>query len=88
MSSETKQAPVGGGGVLHPIVVDLGKRRRKRIKALKRGSGKLMEEVAAALEQVRNSLGDAHLNNQLVPVVFLYRQKRKRSRGLGLPFGF
>jgi len=47
--------------------VDLGKRRRKRIKALKRGDGKLMEEVAAALEQVRKSLGGGDAN-LLVPV--------------------
>ena len=25
---------------------------------------------------------------QLVPVVFVYKQKSKRRKGLGLPFGF
>ena len=97
MNSETEMtttgdhkavSPTGDSGVLPPIVVDLGKQRRKRIKELKRGDGKLMEEVTAALEQVRNSLGEAERNRLLVPVVFLYRRKRRRSKGLSLPFGF
>jgi Family of unknown function (DUF6200) len=92
MTSETKTsaaepAPQPEAEALHPIVVDLGKRRRKRIKELKRGGGMLMEEVAEALEQVRAALGEAGRGRVLVPVVFLYRQKRRRSRGLGLPFG-
>jgi len=42
---------------LPPIVVDLGKTRRKLIRALKRGEGRLMDDVAAAVEGVPCILG-------------------------------
>jgi hypothetical protein len=75
------------GTTVTPIVIDLGKKRRKQIRALKRGSGKLMDEVAEVLNRVRESLGtEAELKN-LVPVVMIYRQKDKRRGGL-LPLSF
>lgn len=91
MIAKTELAPAGDGVIIHPvvpIVVDLGKQRRKRIKALKRGTGKLMDEVALALEQVRSSLGEPDQGRLLVPVVFVYKQKRKRAKGPTFPFGF
>jgi hypothetical protein len=65
-----------------PIVVSLGKQRRKRIRQLKRGRGKLMREVAQVLDQVRGSFGDRAEGKLLVPVVLVYRQKQRRSWGL------
>jgi Family of unknown function (DUF6200) len=65
-----------------PVVVSLGKQRRKRIRQLKRGRGKLMREVAQVLDQVRGSFGDHAEGKLLVPVVLVYRQKRRRSWGL------
>ena len=35
------------GAAIAPIVLDLGKKKKKLIKALKRGEGKLMEDVAS-----------------------------------------
>jgi hypothetical protein len=70
-----------------PIVVKLGKVKRKRIKQLMRGQGPLMDDVGAALEQVKSGLGEAIRGRQLIPIVFVYREKRKRRKGLGLPFG-
>jgi hypothetical protein len=87
MVPNTELVRVSDSSLLHPIVVDLGKQPRKHIKKLKRGSGDLMEEVAAALEQVRNSLSDADRSRPLIPVIFLYKEKRKRSKSLGFPFG-
>ena len=88
MSTETEPVPASDGGTLDPIVVNLGKQSRKHIKALERGKGELMQEIAAALVQVRNSLGAEERSGAILPVVFLYRQKRKRSRTFRLPFGF
>ena len=65
-----------------PIIIDLGKRRRKVIKELKRGSGKAMDEVEQALAEVRASLGAEGANKEIVPVVLIYRQKSRRKRGL------
>jgi len=69
-----------------PIVVDLGKKKKKQIRALKRGSGKLMDEVAEVLNRVRDGLGsEAELKN-LVPVVIIYRKKEGKRRAGLLPF--
>jgi hypothetical protein len=68
-----------------PIIVDLGKKKRKDIRRLKRGQGKLMDEVAETLTQVRNNLGPDADYKQLVPVVIVYRQKRKGGSGI-VPF--
>lgn len=65
-----------------PIIIDLGKKRRKVIKDLKRGSGKAMDEVEQALAEVRASLGAEGANKELVPVVLIYRRKTRRKRGL------
>ena len=75
---------------VNPIVIDLGKKRKGIIRKLKRGRGRLMDEVFAAVEQTRGALaesgnesGDGHT---LVPVILIYRRKQKKSkRGM---FGF
>lgn len=72
-----------------PVIVDLGKRKRKAIKDLKNGHGYLMDEVDHAVNRARSGLPEAEQNKPVVPVVILYRKKRKRrgSRSLGFsPF--
>jgi hypothetical protein len=74
-----------------PVIVDLGKRKRKQIKNLKKGSGKLLAEVAEVLSEVRSNLGSDLDGGQLIPVVLIYKRKSKRRRGGGrlrLPFPF
>lgn len=66
--------------VVTPIVVDLGRRRAKQIKALKKGRGKLMDELAEVLEEVYLSLGDEADGKTLVPVVVLYGKKKKKRK--------
>ena len=73
---------------VRPIVVKLGKVRRKKVKQLTKGRGPLLDEVADALAQVRDGMGDTARGRTLVPIVFIYRQKAKKRKGLGLPFGF
>ncbi|NVJ25489.1 MULTISPECIES: hypothetical protein [Myxococcus] len=71
-----------------PVVIDMGKQRRKKLKALKRGQGALMLEVGEALNEVRERLGEEVLGKHLVPVVLIYQRqpKKKRRGGLSLPF--
>jgi hypothetical protein len=69
-----------------PVIVDLGKRKRKAIKDLKNGHGYLMEEVDQAVSRARSGLPEAEQNKPVVPVVILYRKKRKRRGGRSLPF--
>jgi len=70
-----------------PVIVDLGKSKKKKdIKALKRGEGKLMEDVNRVIEEIR--LNSSELaGKELVPVVVLYQKARKRGVSRMLPFG-
>jgi len=63
-----------------PIMVNLGKQRPKRLKALKRGKGKLMNEVAEVLEEVALNLADEVDGKTLVPVILVYEKKKKRKQ--------
>jgi hypothetical protein len=69
-----------------PIVIDLGKHRRKRIKDLRKGTGRLAEEVNGCLAELRMA-GTVSPNAQTVVVVV--RQRRRRNKTLkGLVPGF
>jgi uncharacterized protein DUF6200 len=69
-----------------PVVVDLGKKRSKTLRALKNGEGPLMQDVAHVLEEVRAKSPEL-ASKELVPVVIVYRKKPKRkSRGMMSPF--
>ncbi len=57
-----------------PIVVDIGKKRRKQIKRLREGRGKLMDEVTGLLEELRSA---GSISSSAQPVVVVVRQKRK-----------
>lgn len=61
-----------------PFVLHLGKVRKKHIKLLKKGQGRLMDEVNSAVEHIRNhsTLGS---KKELVPIVVIYRQKDKKK---------
>ena len=72
-----------------PIIMDLGKEKRKRIKDLKRGRGKLMAEIARVMNETQMSLGSDADGRELIPVVLIYKQKKRRKRGgLALPIPF
>lgn len=68
--------------VTAPIIVNLGKKKRKAIKRLKRGKGAAMDEVMDVIDQVQANLGPQAEGKVLVPVVVIYRQKQRRIRGL------
>lgn len=68
-----------------PIIVDLGKVKSKRVKRLKRGQGVLMDEVDQAVAEVRHNLGPEHADRELVPVVMIYRKKKKKKNKDGMP---
>ena len=75
--------------VYAPIIIDLGKTRRKRIKQLKRGRGKLMREVQDVLDEVQMDLGKEAEGKEFIPVVLIYRRRRRRrNRAVGLPVPF
>ena len=80
-SDSTPQAAVKADG-RSPIIIDLGKQRRKRVKNLRKGAGRLMDEVNCCLEELRSA---GTLSSTAQPVVVIVRQKRRRRNGGLLP---
>lgn len=68
-----------------PVVLDLGKAKKKLIRALKQGEGELMEDVAEAVNAIRANLSAELEGKVLVPVVIVYEKKASRKSGF-LPF--
>ena len=60
------------------VVLDLGKKRKKAIRQLRKGKGKLMKRLHATLEDLRSEQTIA-ANSQVVVVLV---RERKKSRGL------
>jgi hypothetical protein len=79
-------SPVAKTSEIAPVVVDLGKKKKKDIRDLKRGEGKLMEDVHKVIEQIRANSSEL-VGKELVPVVILYRKEPKRKVAGLLPFG-
>ncbi|HEV2763522.1 MAG TPA: hypothetical protein VGV38_11140 [Pyrinomonadaceae bacterium] len=65
---------------VRPVVYDLGKRKKKYIRQLKNGRGELMAEVALAVEQVRSNLPEGQRDGQVIPVILIYKKKRKGGK--------
>lgn len=61
-----------------PVIIDLGKASRKKTKQLKKGEGPLADQVALAIDQAKERLGDAAANGVL-PVIVLFEKKRKKK---------
>lgn len=74
--------------VTHPIIIDLGKQRPKKIKKLKRGKGKLWDEVVDVINEVSEQLGEDAEGKTIVPLILVYRKKSKKRKGFNplLPF--
>jgi len=73
VDSETPPLPVARPAVAG-LMLDLGRQRRKQIKRLKRGDGRLTRHLQEVIEQSRAELGlDPAV--EIVPVVLLYRRR-------------
>lgn len=63
-----------------PVIIDLGKQRSKFIKELKKGEGKLWDEVLDVAEEVKEMLGADAEGKVFVPIIMLYQEKSRRRR--------
>jgi len=73
--------------VTEPIIINLGKQKRKRIKNLLKGRGKLWFEVQDVIDEVGDLLSDELEGKTVVPLVLVYSKKPKKKKSLGL-FGY
>ena len=63
-----------------PVIIDLGKQRRTTLNDLKKGEGKLWDEVLDVVGEVKEMLGAEADGKVLVPVIMLYQQRSGRRR--------
>lgn len=69
--------------VTEPIIIKLGKQKKKRIKQLMAGEGKLWFEVQDVIDEVGEMLNDELEGKTVVPLILVYEKKpKKKSRGL------
>ncbi|HUR34170.1 MAG TPA: hypothetical protein VM032_10275 [Vicinamibacterales bacterium] len=59
-----------------PVVLDFGKHKRKAIKRLREGSGRLLDDVQTAIEDLRAA---GAISATAQPVIIVVREKRRRS---------
>lgn len=77
MAEENKGASTE---MTQPVIIDLGKQRTKTLRELKKGEGKLWEEILDVAEEVKEMLGADAEGKVLVPIVMLYQEKSRRRR--------
>ena len=70
--------------VTEPIIIDLGKQKRKRIKKLLKGRGRLLDEVEDVVVEVADLLDEELHDKVLVPLILVYEKKPKRKKYRGL----
>jgi len=65
-----------------PVVLDLGKQSKKKVRALRTGKpGKLLDEVLETLETLR---AQKSIPANALPIIVVVREKSKRRTLLGL----
>jgi hypothetical protein len=63
-----------------PVIIDLGRQKVRDLKDLKKGAGKLWDEVLDIVEEVKDQLDDKAGGKVFIPVVMIYQKKPKRQR--------
>ncbi len=63
----------------HPVVIDLGKVKRRAAKKLKKAEGPLLDDVADAVQGAIEGMGSLPEGAVIVPVVVLFERKPKPS---------
>lgn len=69
-----------GDSTLPPVLVDLGKARRSRVRDLKRGKGRLMERVEDVIEDTIDELGNEAEGKTILPVVIIVERRPKKQK--------
>lgn len=75
-----EETAVTSAEMTQPIIIDLGKQRPKLLKELKKGEGKLWDEVMDVAEEVKEMLGEDAEGKVFIPIIMLYQEKSRRRR--------
>ena len=77
---EAKSNDVAAKGSTEAVVIDMGKKSRKKVKKLRRGRGPLLEEVNDTITELQ---AEGKLEAGVAPVIVVVRGKQKSSlRGI------
>jgi hypothetical protein len=57
-----------------PLIIDLGRKKRKQIKALRKGKGDLVDTVLGTMDDLKKS---GRVSESCQPVVVVVRERRK-----------
>ena len=63
---------------LAPVFIDLGKKKKKAVKQLRNGKGKLVQEIQSTLADLKNA---GTISQTAQPVIVVIREKR-RNKGI------
>ena len=74
-----------GADIVEPIIINLGKKKRKQIKRLKKGRGKLWRDVIDVIDEVGAQMNSDSEGKTIVPVILIYKEKPKWGRRGRLP---
>ena len=66
-----------GSATDSPIIIDMGKKKKKDIKRLRKGKGKLMSDVDNCIQELREA---GEITSSVRPVVVVVAQKQTRQR--------
>ncbi len=75
-AGESAKSATEGTKERTPIVVDMGSQRRSRVRQLRQGRGRLMEEVSTLLNELRV---DGAISASAQPVVVVVRERSART---------
>lgn len=60
-----------------PVIIDLGKQKKNRVKRLRKGRGRLMDDIALAMQELKE---EGVVAEGAQPVIVVVREKDKKSR--------
>lgn len=72
--------------LITPLVIEMGKISKKKLKKFKKGKGALVDEVIEVLGEVVGGIAGETESRTIVPVVMVYEKKPKKKLRLVLPF--
>ena len=74
-----------------PVIIHMGKKTKKQLKKLRKGSGRLSETVDAKMSNVQERISD---DKEVFPLIITYRRKKnkkkrkKKGDSFAKPMGF
>lgn len=63
-------------GTPSPVIIDLGQKKAKQVKDLRRGEGELMDDVRDAIDELASS---GAIANGVPPVIIVVEKKQKAA---------